>query len=702
MTVPATLSNVPAVSPYIQYVATSGQTVYPYPFPITQDADLVVVINGTTLPTDSGYSVSGVGAANGGNVTLSSGSTGGDIVTIFRNIAISRISQIGQNSGFSSTVFNAEYNQIYLILQQLAADVAQCLQVPNTNNPAPTTTLTPAAYANKYLAFDANGNPTPAVLTSSGSLTGSLIAGLLNLITGIAPTADKVRSPAEISAGVVPVNFQHPVCTVDRYATNTTPGTTNMLSAITAAFQVVAAQGGGTVDFLQGQTYFVGNATQSGKTNPLIGLTGLSNVRVNGNGATIKVNTTAAVDSAVFGLTNPTAVAFSNLNFTDSGFDNTQKGNPTLQGCVGVYLTTTGTGNYYGFSMEDCSASSCVMLASGWLSTGTGRLRGLQFRNCRTKNTIYGLNFQQQGDDVSVTNFVAINPVRAYFLYGVVNHTVDITVINDGTNANVGSNGLIDIKRYDRDTKSIKVRCAVSGDSSVWGAIFNIEADVTSNSPAVFDSIDMDARLADSTVSGSNLGFPLQIRDVTGGTEQATTSAVFKRISFRGDVGAWPANNTNIPIRIGSVPTTTGQLSLGPDFFNIQTLDRQHFPGFAVKIAPNAYVYTKTGDLTAAAVSFDMTPYLQRLFALKIKVYQEAQYTLSSTQNAYREFLVLGYNNAGIVTINQSTLATMDVGAAPSITVGTSGANITVSTTVYSNANAYQRIVVEHLSKFPA
>lgn len=189
MGVPASLSSVPDVSPYIQYVATSGQTVYPYPFPITQDADLVVVINGVAQATDSTYVVSGVGNSTGGNVTLNwPGSNAGDIVTLYRDIQIERISQIAQNSGYSSQLFNNEFNNFYLIAQQLQADVTRCLQVPNTNNPAPVTTLTPAQYANKYLAFDANGNPTPAVLTSSGAITAPIIGSVLYPQTSVETT----------------------------------------------------------------------------------------------------------------------------------------------------------------------------------------------------------------------------------------------------------------------------------------------------------------------------------------------------------------------------------------------------------------------------------------------------------------------------------------------------------------------------------
>lgn len=200
MSVPFILSDVPDVTPYIQYVATGGQTVFPYPFPITQDSDLVVVANGVTLNTDSGYTLSGQGNDNGGNVTFTLGRTAGDIITLFRDIQIQRVSQIAQNSGFSSTTFNAEFNNIYLIMQQLAASQSLSLQVPNTNNPSPVTTLTPSAYANKYLAFDANGNPQPAILTSSGSLLAYQIFARGNQ-TPVAGSAMQIDSLLESTPG---------------------------------------------------------------------------------------------------------------------------------------------------------------------------------------------------------------------------------------------------------------------------------------------------------------------------------------------------------------------------------------------------------------------------------------------------------------------------------------------------------------------
>lgn len=230
MAIPLTLSEVPDTVPYIQYVATAGQTVYPYPFPITQDSDLVVVINGVTQATDSTYSLTGQGNDTGGNCVLNAGSAAGDIITLYRDIAIERITQFSQNSGFSSAAFNAEFNNLYLIAQQLEADIAQCLQIPNTNNPAPVTTLTQTSYANKYLTFDQYGNPQPALLTSSGTLTAAILGALLNP----GPT------PAELLALITPTALQYVELDPRRYGV-TGNGTTNDTVALNRWIAVVNA-----------------------------------------------------------------------------------------------------------------------------------------------------------------------------------------------------------------------------------------------------------------------------------------------------------------------------------------------------------------------------------------------------------------------------------------------------------------------------
>ena len=249
MAVPLTLSSVPAQTPYAQFVATAGQTVFPYPFEITQDSDLVVVtqVAGQApiqLNTDQGYTVTGQGTTGGGNFTFAVGLAVGTIVTAYRDIQIARITQLSQNGTFFSSNFNNEFNRVYLILQQLFEASQFDLQIPNTNasQVVGQNVLTPTQYANKYLAFDSNGNPTPAVLTNSGTLTAAIIGGLLQQSYIVAAT--NPQTAAEIAASVVPTNLAYPELDPRRYGidfTGTTASDAQFANLLAVAAQFASA-----------------------------------------------------------------------------------------------------------------------------------------------------------------------------------------------------------------------------------------------------------------------------------------------------------------------------------------------------------------------------------------------------------------------------------------------------------------------------
>ena len=183
--------------------------------------------------------------------------------------------------------------------------------VPNSNSPTPSTLLTPANYANKYLSFDSNGNPTPALLTSSGSLTAAIIYSL----TGIVGP----QTATEALAGAAVVNQNFAVGVVDRYGTNTIPGTTSMVSAITAAIAVAKQQGGGTVTFLDGIDYFVGNFSTGFQPQGVFNITSASNITFKGR-ARIVSSTTSAALPYIFYCKDCSNITWDGLRFFDSGF----------------------------------------------------------------------------------------------------------------------------------------------------------------------------------------------------------------------------------------------------------------------------------------------------------------------------------------------------------------------------------------------
>jgi hypothetical protein len=92
----------------------------------------------------------------------------------------------------------------------------------------------------------AAGGPTGPTGTTGPSITGP---------TGPAGNSFFAQTAAESAAGVAIVNFGYPPLTVDRYRTNTIPGTTDMGPAISAAISVaMQPQGsfslGGTISYL--------------------------------------------------------------------------------------------------------------------------------------------------------------------------------------------------------------------------------------------------------------------------------------------------------------------------------------------------------------------------------------------------------------------------------------------------------------------
>lgn len=125
-------------------------------------------------------------------------------------------------------------------------------------------------------------------------------------------------SDAEKAAQVTVVDDSHPVGVVDRYGTNTTPGTTDMRAAIKAAWNAAKAQGGGNIKFAKGVQYALSSVDPAtpvnlpaeqndGTTLPAAYIAqvyclGGSNITIDFNGAQLKSTVTAAVVGSGVGV----------------------------------------------------------------------------------------------------------------------------------------------------------------------------------------------------------------------------------------------------------------------------------------------------------------------------------------------------------------------------------------------------------------
>lgn len=171
------IDNVQDIDPRVQYTASAGQTVFPYPFPIFDDADLVVDIDGA-ITTD--YTVSGAGDDNGGSVTLTSGASAGEVVTIYRDIAIGRDTDFQQNGPWRSAAINDDLDKLTLIAQQLESATTRAIRVSQNDTVDFDNLVLPSkdSRANKYPVFDNEGRITVSEGTGSDpGLRGDIATG---------------------------------------------------------------------------------------------------------------------------------------------------------------------------------------------------------------------------------------------------------------------------------------------------------------------------------------------------------------------------------------------------------------------------------------------------------------------------------------------------------------------------------------------
>jgi hypothetical protein len=197
---------------------------------------------------------------------------------------------------------------------------------------------------------------------------------------GYLPTAQSVgmllypQTAAEIAAGVTPVNYFWPPLTVDRYGTNTVPGTTDMGPAISAAIAVAsqptgAFSLGGAIQYLDA-VYYVGTpVAYTANYIAHVGANEFGSIIVNGsaNQPVFKVGD---------GSTQLNGGGFANLRFTQAAGVTAVAGNCAIYVAKAQYfyienvtISSTFGSPYRGVYLTNCSQhviynlqnSSCLL-----------------------------------------------------------------------------------------------------------------------------------------------------------------------------------------------------------------------------------------------------------------------------------------------------------------------------------------------------
>ena len=145
-----------------EYTASAGQTIFNYTFKIYTNSDLNVYItpagqdaNDATDITTA-YTVSGLGDPNGGTITLNSGATLNDRVTIVSSIPTDRTTDYQVNGDFIPDTVNNDVDRTVSLVKQVESLASRTVQFQESQQNAEALTL-PAPSPGKLIEWNSGG-----------------------------------------------------------------------------------------------------------------------------------------------------------------------------------------------------------------------------------------------------------------------------------------------------------------------------------------------------------------------------------------------------------------------------------------------------------------------------------------------------------------------------------------------------------------
>lgn len=346
-------------------------------------------------------------------------------------------------------------------------------------------------------------------------------------------------------------------------------GRTDDSAAIRRALAALR-QGGGTLRFAAGRTYFCGDYRQSGN---VFAVDGLRDATIEGDGATLVTRSIGrGTRTVLFRLRDFRNVAIIGLNGRDAGTDLTVD----WQGQYFV-MAESSLGPCTGLVLEDVTVTDAVALL--YVGGGRGRMRDIRVRRCVAIRCYYGMVFEENGDGVEA-DLVTHNCRRSYFAYGVRGHRIDVRVHHDGRGP--GADACCLIKRYLIDTHDIDLRARLIGPALPFAYAVKLEQQPYDRSaPGLIAGIRI-ALTIDTAGRPTDHMIPLGLSSYTeaGVEERGTTANRWQGIALSGRIPAdYPARR-GVPLIAARVrPQVAGDIRLTPNLPAVAAA----VPGFAIR-----------------------------------------------------------------------------------------------------------------------
>lgn len=233
----------------VSFNGDGSQTVFAYSFKIFDEDDLTVILRNssggeTTQTISTQYSVSGVGNASGGNVTMVTAPASGESLTIIREQPLTQGLDLVANDPFPAASFEDQLDKLTFMVQQHQEELDRSIKGSKTTTITnPTFTEDATARANKLFAFDASGDIdiTQELGTYQGNWSTGRTYGVRDLVKDTSNNNFYICITAHTSSGAQPIKTNTDVA---KWALiiDTEAATTAQTAAETAQTAAEAAQ----------------------------------------------------------------------------------------------------------------------------------------------------------------------------------------------------------------------------------------------------------------------------------------------------------------------------------------------------------------------------------------------------------------------------------------------------------------------------
>jgi parallel beta-helix repeat protein len=212
-------------------------------FPVYDEDDLQVtsILDSTGVPTDltltTDYTVAIDAITAIATVTLVDTPAAGTTIDVRSNTELGQPESIRNLGRFLPEIHEQAFDRLARQIQDVDRRLQLALRLPDYLVPSASgALLSPlSAWASKYMAFDADGVPEPAALSST-AISQSIIAGLLF-----------PQTSAESSAGVTPIYYAWQVLEAQRYG-YVTDGSTDNAAVWANMLAICGVLGGGVIE----------------------------------------------------------------------------------------------------------------------------------------------------------------------------------------------------------------------------------------------------------------------------------------------------------------------------------------------------------------------------------------------------------------------------------------------------------------------